>query len=114
LDFDKSDETRTPDKTKVDVIHANGQTVARLMMEPGWTWEECVKPVVGGDSCQVPHIGYVEQGSIKITSDDGEVMEFRAGDVYHLEPGHVAEVTSDEAFIAYEFDSEAAEKYAAT
>ena len=42
-DFDSPDETRTPDKTRVDVVRMGGTTAARLTMEPGWSWSSCVK-----------------------------------------------------------------------
>ena len=32
-DFDSPDESRTPDKTKVDVVHLGGTTAARFAME---------------------------------------------------------------------------------
>jgi len=51
--FDTPDETRTPDKTKVDVVRMAGTTAARFTFEPGWRWSECVKPVAGTESCQV-------------------------------------------------------------
>ena len=47
LNFDSPDETRTPDKTRVDVIRVGGTTAARMTFEPGCQWPECVKPVVG-------------------------------------------------------------------
>ncbi|WP_433004070.1 hypothetical protein [Kribbella sp. CA-294648] len=34
-----------------------GANVARLTFQPGWRWYECIRPVVGGDSCQVRHVG---------------------------------------------------------
>src|SRR5690348_11566524 len=49
LDFSSPDETRTPAKTQADVVRVGGTTVARLQMEPGWTWAECIKPVAGTD-----------------------------------------------------------------
>ena len=33
--FDSPDETRTPDKTKVEVVRMDGATAARLTFEPG-------------------------------------------------------------------------------
>src|SRR3954463_2560111 len=96
LDFDSPDETREPDKTKVAVVNTNNGSVARFIMQPGWTWDDCVKPVVGGESCQVAHLGYVEQGAIMISSDDGTEMTFRAGDVYFLAPGHTAQIVGDD------------------
>ena len=46
-DFDSPDETRTPDKTRVEVVRMPGTTAARFTFEPGWRWSECVKPVAG-------------------------------------------------------------------
>ena len=46
-DFDSPDETRTPDKTQVDVVRMGGATVGRFAFEPGWRWSECVKTVAG-------------------------------------------------------------------
>jgi len=54
---DKADEVRTPDKTRVEVVRLPGFTLERLKMQPGWRWSECIKPVVGTDSCQVNHAG---------------------------------------------------------
>ena len=34
-DFDSPDETRTPDKTQVDVVRMGGTTVGRFAFEPG-------------------------------------------------------------------------------
>jgi hypothetical protein len=57
--LDTPDETRTPDKTMVSVVHLGSATIARLQVEPGWRWSECIKPVVGGESCQAAHLGYI-------------------------------------------------------
>jgi len=111
-DFDSPDETRTPDKTRVDVVRVGGTTAARLTMEPGWTWAECVKPVAGTDSCQHRHIGVVQSGLMRVTHDDGTVVDIGAGDAYVIEPGHNAEILGDEAFVGYEFQPQAAEEYA--
>ena len=64
LDFDSPDETRTPDKTRVDVVRLGETTAARMTFEPGWKWSECVKPVAGTDSCQVRHVGVAQSGTI--------------------------------------------------
>ena len=36
--FDSPDESRTPDKTRADVVHMGDTTAARLTLEPGWSW----------------------------------------------------------------------------
>lgn len=61
-DFNSPDETRTPEKTRVDVVRMGGATAGRFTFEPGWRWSECVKPVAGTDSCQARHVGVVRRG----------------------------------------------------
>jgi len=109
-DFSSPDETRAPDKTKSEIVRMSGATVARLTLQPGWSWEECVKPVVGTESCQARHVGVATHGRMVIQHDDGSEAEIGPGDAYVIEPGHNAHVTSDEPFVGYEFES--AEEYA--
>ncbi|HXH95633.1 MAG TPA: hypothetical protein VNH40_00355 [Gaiellaceae bacterium] len=46
--------------------------------------------------------------------DDGSVVEIGPGDAYVIEPGHDAEVLGDDQFVGFEFEPEAAERYART
>ena len=110
--FDSPDETRRPDKTLVEVVDLGGAKAARMTMQPGWKWSECIKPVVGTDSCQVLHVGIVESGRLHIVHDDGSEADAEAGDVYRIEPGHDAWTVGDEPFVAYEFESTSADSYA--
>src|ERR1041384_5261398 len=73
--FDSPDESRTPDKTRAAVVNMGGTTAARLTLESGWSWAECIKPVVGGVSCQLSHLGVVQSGTMRITHDDGTEVE---------------------------------------
>jgi mannose-6-phosphate isomerase-like protein (cupin superfamily) len=111
-DFGSPDETRTPEKTRSDIVHLGGTAVARLTLEPGWSWSECVKPVAGTDRCQHRHVGVVQSGRMRVTHDDGTVVELDPGDAYVIEPGHDAEVLGDAAFVGFEFEQRAAEEYA--
>ena len=111
-DFDSPDESRTPDKTRVDVVHLGGTAAARLTMEPGWRWSECVKPVAGTDSCQLRHLGVVQSGRMRVIHDDGTELELGPGDAYVIEPGHDAEIVGDERFVGFEFQQTSAEEYA--
>jgi hypothetical protein len=112
LDFDSPDESRTPDKTRVDVVRVGSTSAARLTFEPGWKWSECVKPVAGTDSCQLHHTGVVGSGRLAVQHEDGTEMELGPGDAYVIEPGHDAWVVGDEAFVGYEFESRSADTYA--
>ena len=41
------DEVRTFDKGKLELTtFTNGTTIGRITLEPGWSWEKCVKPIV--------------------------------------------------------------------
>ena len=111
-DFESPDETRTPEKTQVNVVRMGDTTAARFTFEPGWKWSECVKPVAGTDSCQARHVGVVSSGSIHVVHEDGTELDLSAGDAYVIEPGHDAWVVGDEAFVGFEFESKAAEEYA--
>ncbi len=110
--FDSPDETRTPDKTRIDVVRMGDTTAARFAFEPGWRWSECIKPVAGTDSCRARHIGIAESGTLHVVSDDGSEAEIGPGDAYVIEPGHDAWVVGDQGFVGFEFESKSAEEYA--
>src|SRR5690242_8290171 len=111
-DFDSPDESRTPDKTRVDVVHMGGTSAARFTMEPGWTWSGCVKPVAGTESCQHRHLGVVHSGRMRVMHDEGTTVEIGPSEVYLIEPDHNAEIDGDELIVGNEFEPKAAEEYA--
>jgi uncharacterized cupin superfamily protein len=110
--FDQPDETRTFDKGRVDVVTLGTHTAGRATFEPGWRWSECVKPIVGTESCQVHHLGYVLSGRLHIVMDSGEEVEAEPGLAYEVQPGRDAWVVGEEAFVALEFQPSAVETYA--
>jgi hypothetical protein len=110
--FDSPDEVRSPEKTRADVVHLGTTTAARLTLQPGWSWAQCIKPVVGTEHCELRHVGVVESGRMRVTHADGTVAELGAGDAYVIEPGHDAEVVGDEPFVGFEFEQRTAEVYA--
>jgi quercetin dioxygenase-like cupin family protein len=107
---DTPDGTRTPSKTRVEVVRLEGFTLGRFNFAPGWRWPECIKPVVGTDSCQVSHVGYAVSGRITIRLNDGTEGTISAGQSFTIPPGHDAWVEGDEPFVAIEVMS--AEQYA--
>ena len=112
--FDSPAEVRSPDKAKVSVYDLGGVAAAKMVLQPGWSWESCVKSMVGGDSCQARHVGTVISGSMGAKHNDGTEQVFKADDVYIIEPGHNGWVVDDEECIAFEFNSTAAQTYAKT
>ncbi len=107
---DRPDETRTPSKTKVEVVRLPGYTIGRLTAQPGWRWSECIKPVVGTASCQVAHVGYAISGRITVRMDDGSQKTIGAGESYTIPPGHDAWVEGGEPYVCIEVMN--AEQYA--
>jgi quercetin dioxygenase-like cupin family protein len=106
-DFTTPDETRTPDRTTVELVNLGGGQIGRYTFEPGWRWSDCIKPVVGTESCQVEHIGYVTSGAIHVVHNDGTESDVSAGDVYHIAPGHDAWVVGDQPMVSIEFQGAA-------
>ena len=111
-DFESPDESRKPDKTQVDVVRMGGNTAARVTLQPGWRWSECIKPVVGTESCQVRHVGVVHSGRMHVSHEDGTEGEIGPGEAYVIEPGHDAWVVGDEPMVGFEFESSTAEVFA--
>ena len=111
-DFGSADETRTPEKTTIEIVRMGGVAASRMRLEPGWRWSECVKPIAGGELCQAHHVGLLHTGTMGVRHADGTEQEIHAGQAYVIEPGHDAWVVGDEAVLGFEFDSRTAEDYA--
>jgi hypothetical protein len=110
--FDSPDETRAPEKTKVEVVRMGGVSAARLSLEPGWRWSHCIKPIAGTESCQARHVGYLQSGTMHVVHEDGTEQEILPGQAYVIEPGHDAWVVGAERIVGFEFESKTAEEYA--
>jgi hypothetical protein len=97
-DFSSPDEVRTPDRTvAVEVVKLAGGEVGRYTFQPGWRWSEHIKPVVGTESCQTEHVGYLVSGT----------MGVQPGSVYHIAPGHDGWVIGDDPAVVVEFQGAA-------
>jgi len=107
---DTPDEVRTPNKTRVEVVRLGNHTIGRFIFQPGWRWSECIKPVVGGDSCQATHVGYLISGRMGIRMNDGSQKMITPGMSYTIPPGHEGWVEGAEPVVAIEVMS--AEQYA--
>jgi hypothetical protein len=111
-DFGSPDETRTPEKATIEIVRLSGASASRMLLEPGWRWSECIKPVVGGERCQAHHVGLIQSGTMGVVHEDGTEQEIRAGQAYVIEPGHDAWVIGDEPVVGFEFYSPTAEEFA--
>ena len=80
-------------------VRLAGTVVSRHVLQPGWSWEEHSKPLVGTASCELYHRGVVLSGRMGIRMDDGEELVVGPGQVFDLPPGHVTWVEGDEELV---------------
>lgn len=104
-DFSAPDETRSPEKTTLELVNLGGGQIGRYTFQPGWRWAECIKPIAGTDSCQVEHVGYVIAGTLHVKHDDGTEADLAPGSVFRVAPGHDAWTVGDEEFVSVEFQN---------
>jgi len=109
--FDKPDEVRTFEKGKFEVVRIGGMTIGRATYEPGWKWSTHVGKLAGKTTCEVEHVGLVVSGRSIAAMDDGQVIEMKAGDLFHIPPGHDSWVVGDEPYVSLHFMG--AKEYAA-
>ena len=96
--FDAPDEVRKvrDDMGHIELINVPGGVVGRATFRPGWRWSEHVKPIVGTESCQAAHVGYMVSGRTAVRMDDGSEMEFGPGDFVSIPSGHDGWTVGDE------------------
>ena len=97
------DETRTFENGKIGLVNLGDVVIGRATFEPGWSWEKCVKPLVGTNNCQAPHTSYIISGRMKVRMDDGTEAETGPSDAAVVPPGHNAWVVGNEPCIATDF-----------
>jgi class 3 adenylate cyclase len=73
--------------------------VTRHVLQPGWSWEEHARPLVGTTSCDLYHRGVVLSGRMGVRTDEGEELVIGPNQVFDLPPGHVTWVEGDEELV---------------
>ncbi|MGW2911443.1 cupin domain-containing protein [Streptomyces asoensis] len=110
--LEKPDERRDFPCGHIEAVHMTGLDFAVATFEPGWRWTESLASVAGTDTCRIHHNGYVVQGRMHITMDEGGEGELGPGDVFVVTPGHDAWVVGDEQCVVYDFAGSMAKDYA--
>lgn len=95
----RPDEIRSFDKGQVDLVTVNEVTFGRAVLQPGWRWSTCVKPLAQTPLCEASHLQYHVSGRLHVLMADGEEAEFVAGDVASIPPGHDAWVVGNEPVV---------------
>ena len=104
--IDTADDTRAFPNGEMKLVNLEGVVFARATFQPGWRWTESLKPMMGTDSCEVHHNGYVAAGRLHLKMDDGTEDELGPGDVFVAKPGHDAWVVGDEPCVVFDFSSD--------
>jgi hypothetical protein len=97
--FGKPDEVREFSKGKIDLVKLGGVTFGQAVLQPGWKWSTCIKPIAKTESCQASHLQYHISGKLAVRMDDGSEAEYGPGEVSLLPPGHDAWVVGDEPVV---------------
>jgi class 3 adenylate cyclase len=101
--FDEPDEFKRLELLTEQVVILGEVHVARTVLEPGWSWAEHVKPIVGTPSCLHHHQGVVLSGQLEVETDAGARRVIRPGEAFDIPPGHNAWVVGDEPVVSIEF-----------
>jgi class 3 adenylate cyclase len=101
--FAKPDEVLEFPRVKVRVVELGDITVGHFVNEPGWSWQECIRPTVGGDWCQARHLGMIISGRLGVELEDGTTFELGPDDVFDIPPGHNGWVIGDEPVVQVEW-----------
>jgi quercetin dioxygenase-like cupin family protein len=97
--LNQPEETQTPEKLKVEIVTIDGFKIQRFTAEPGWQWSKHIRPIVGGESCQIHHLIYVLSGKMRARMNDGKEEEFGPGEVGVIPPGHDGWNAGDESVV---------------
>jgi len=102
--FEAPDEVRRFTKGRLEVVRIGGLTIGRATYEPGWRWSEHVGPSIGASRCTVEHVGLVLAGTATAAFEDGSIIEFRAGEIFHIPPvPHDSWVIGDSVYVSLHF-----------
>jgi quercetin dioxygenase-like cupin family protein len=111
LPFDRPTETRSFEKGRFELYKVGPMTLGRATYEPGWRWSEHVGAASGESLCQVEHVGLVLAGAAAVKMEDGTERVMRAGEFFHIPPGHDSWVVGDEPYVSLHITG--SESYAA-
>jgi class 3 adenylate cyclase len=100
---DEPDEVVDFPNLRTDIVHLGDLTVGRMVNQPGWRWSKDVRPVVGGEWCEIRHVGFVISGRLGIDLRDGSSVVFGPGDVFDIPPGHDGYTVGDEPVVQVEW-----------
>lgn len=88
---------------KARLVELGDLTVGEIVSQPGWRWSVDMRPKVGGEWCQIRHIGMVLSGRLGFEFSDGTTAEAGPGDIFDIPPGHDGWTVGDEPCVQIEW-----------
>jgi len=101
--FDHPDEVRPFEKGRTEIFEMDEFVIGRMIMEPGWSWLDDVKPIAGTDRCMYHHLGFVVSGVLRVEMPDGPEVDIGPNEMFEIPPGHLAWVIGDEPWVSIDF-----------
>jgi class 3 adenylate cyclase len=80
-------------------VRLAGTVVSRIVLQPGWNWQEHAQPIVGTEACELYHRGFVLRGRLGVRADTGEDLVIPPNHVFDIRPGHVTWVEGDDELV---------------
>jgi class 3 adenylate cyclase len=96
----RPEEIRPLGRGRLELVELGEAAIGRVTYQPGWRWSEDLRGIVGTESCEVHHIGFVLSGTLRVQMDDGSTIDLMPEDAFEVPPGHDAWVVGDEPFVA--------------
>ena len=102
--FNDPDDTSDFTHGKAEGVAIGEESVWRSELEPGWSWDEEIKPYPDGlEACPLYHREYVVSGRMRYLMLDGTELIAEPGDFLFIEPGHRAWVVGDEKAVTIDW-----------
>ena len=101
--LDRPDEIRPYEGGRTEIFEMADFVIGRMVMEPGWTWQQNVRPIAGTERCMYHHLGYVLSGRLHVRMHDGTEAVLGPDEMYEIPPDHDAWVVGDEPWVGIDF-----------
>ena len=101
--FARPDEVRSMPLLHVETVVLDDAYVGHCRFDPGWRWSTNVGPTLNLTSCPIRHLGYTVSGTVRVTMDDGQVLDIGSDEVFEIPPGHDKWVVGDEPWVSIEW-----------
>jgi hypothetical protein len=101
--FSTPDDLLRLPKMTAQLVELGEVTLSKMVSEPGWRWSDHIRPSVGGEWCQVRHMGFVVSGRLGILYPDGTEIVYGPDDAFEIPPGHDGYTVGDEPCVQIMF-----------